>query len=432
MASGAIIGHKDGNYGSLYPRVDEFGSVGVPFLTAKLISDGKIDIEDAPRLAFERADVLTFGFVQANDVLLSHNATIGRVAIVPEFEGRLLIGTSLTYFRVNPEKLSPRYFAAYLAGADFQTQLAAVMSHSTRDQVPITAQRRLSIVVPPLSTQHAIAGVLGALDDKIAQNRRMERALERLALAIFQAWFVDFEPVKVKGQGATSFPSMSQSVFDALPARFVDSEIGPVPEGWDVGTVSDIAQLSKTQVKPQEYPNEIFDHYSIPAFDSGESPFNEPGSAIKSNKFLVTNGCVLLSKLNPRIPRVWLPPSMATRRQIASTEFLVFAPRAGYDRNYLYCQFQQPGFSEDIAQNASGTSNSHQRVRPGDLLGKKVVLPSAVTRTEFIEVMSSLFGLLASSHVESQKLAEMRDYLSPKLLSGDVLLSIGTAAEAQS
>ena len=84
---------------------------------------------------------------------------------------------------------------------------------------------------PSLTEQRAIAGVLGAPDDKIEHNRRTARALERLARAIFRAWFVDFEPVKAKAGGATSFPSMPQAVFDALPTRFVDSDIGLVPEG---------------------------------------------------------------------------------------------------------------------------------------------------------------------------------------------------------
>ena len=89
-------------------------------------------------------------------------------------------------------------------------------------------------MLPQLDEQRAIAGVLGALDDKIEQNRRTARALERLARAIFRAWFVDFEPVKAKAAGATAFPSMPQPIFDALPTRFVDSDIGPVPEGWEV------------------------------------------------------------------------------------------------------------------------------------------------------------------------------------------------------
>lgn len=339
---------------------------------------------------------------------------------MPDSGGRLLIGTSLTYFRPNSERLSARYFAAYLASADFQNQLNGVMSHSTRNQVPISAQRKLSVVVPPLPIQEAIASISGALDDKIEQNRRTALALERLARAIFRAWFVEFEPVKAKAAGATTFPSMPQPVFDTLPTRFVDSDVGPVPSGWKVGAINDMATLSKKQVNPQESSDEVFDHFSIPAFDAGMRPVVETGDAIKSNKFLVVEGCVLLSKLNPRIARVWLPPLARERRQIASTEFLVFVPVESSDRHYLCCQFQQTAFREELVQGASGTSNSHQRVRPEDVLKRSVVVPPEPTREAFADITDPLFALVTANHDESAKLSEMHDHLLPKLMSGDV------------
>lgn len=184
--------------------------------------------------------------------------------------------------------------------------------------------------------------------------------------------------------------------------------------------MSDLAQQSKSQVKPQEHGEEYFEHFSIPAFDAGRKPVVELGTAIKSNKFIVVDECVLLSKLNPRIPRIWLPPKSVERRQIASTEFLVLMPRAGFDHHYLYCQFQQSQFREDLAQGASGTSNSHQRVRPDDLLSKRVVIPLSNCCDGFRSTVNPLFAQLASQHAESEKLGELRDYLLPKLLAGEV------------
>ncbi len=88
--------------------------------------------------------------------------------------------------------------------------------------VSLTAQRQLNVALPTIDEQLSIAGVICSLDDKIEQNRRTARVLERLAATIFRAWFVDFRPVKAKATGATAFPSMPQLVFDAMPTRFVD------------------------------------------------------------------------------------------------------------------------------------------------------------------------------------------------------------------
>ncbi|HMN39659.1 MAG TPA: hypothetical protein PKE29_02365 [Phycisphaerales bacterium] len=282
----------------------------------------------------------------------------------------------------------------------------------------------------PLDSQRAIAAVLGSLDDKIEQNRRTARALERLALAIFRAWFVDFEPVKAKAAGAASFPSMPQAVFDALPTTFVKSRIGAVPEGWDVGCVRDSATLSKAQIKPLDYPTEVFEHFSIPAFDAGCEPVAELGEGIKSGKFLVVRDCVLVSKLNPRIPRVWLPDEPGEQRQIASTEFLVLSPNDGWDSSYLYCQFIEPAFQDDLTQSASGTSNSHQRIQPSDYMNKAVVVPPAALREAFRDMISPMMGQIMADRRQSSTLAAVCDYLLPQLLSGRVPVESGqTGAE---
>jgi len=351
----------------------------------------------------------------ANTVCLSRTASVGYVVVM----GRpMATSQDFVNWVCDPEKLDYRYLKYVLLA---ERASYSRFSHGTTHQtIYFPEVKAFHLLAPEIDMQAAIADVLSALDDKIEQNRRTARALERLARAIFRAWFVDFEPVKAKAAGATAFPSMPQEVFDDLPASFVDSDIGPVPEGWAVGVISDLASLSKTQAKPQESPEEVFDHFSIPAFDADKRPVVEPGAGIKSSKFLVVEGCVLLSKLNPRIARVWLPFVPSDRRQIASTEFLVFVPRHHTDRHYLYCQFQQTTFREELAQGASGTSNSHQRVRPNDVLQRSIVVPPPSARKGLARIVDPLFALVAASRLESSNLAEMRDYLLPKLLSGQV------------
>jgi len=127
------------------------------------------------------------------------------------------------------------------------------ISHMTgtsgRQRVPINCLQHLTVPIPPLPEQRAIAHILGTLDDKIKLNRRMSETLEAMARALFKAWFVDFEPVRAKMEGrwqrGQSLPGLPAHLYDLFPDRLVDSEPGEIPEGWGVGT------LGKLSDKPQ-------------------------------------------------------------------------------------------------------------------------------------------------------------------------------------
>src|SRR5690606_31313521 len=123
------------------------------------------------------------------------------------------------------------------------------------------------------------------------------------------------------------------------------------------------------------------------AFDAGETPEVALGETIKSSKYLVPENSVLLSKLNPRIPRIWMPskPDTSGRASIASTEFLVMVPKAGVTRSFVTALVSNPSFLDRFASLVSGTSNSHQRVRPKDAERIPVVMPSNEIAAKFSE-----------------------------------------------
>jgi len=172
LESGGLLLHKDGNHGSLYPRADDFGDEGIPFLSAKAVTDdGVIDDALIEKLREEIATKLTIGWISKGDVLLAHNASVGKVALYDGRFERALIGTSLTAFRPNPEVLDSRYLAAALRSAKFQRQLEKNMGQTTRNQVPITAQRRLRIVEPPISLQREFSHRVDAVEKLKASYR---------------------------------------------------------------------------------------------------------------------------------------------------------------------------------------------------------------------------------------------------------------------
>lgn len=403
----------------------DFREEGVPLLRLRNIERPFVDLVGCNFLDPDMVESRWPHFrVVPGDLLVSTSGTLGRVSIATQASAGSIPYTGIIRMRPARVDVDAGFIRYFLMSPLFQLQAEASAVGSVLRHFGPSHLREMSFPVPSSNEQRTIAGVLGALDDRIEQNRRTARALERLAQAIFRAWFVDFEPVKAKAAGAVSFPSMPQAIFDALPTHFIDTEIGAVPDGWEVGGTPNIATLSKVQVNPREHANEVFDHFSIPAFDADTYAVVEFGEAIKSNKFLVSEGCVLLSKLNPRIARIWLPPPPRGRRQVASTEFLVFVPKSTFDRHYIYCQFQQSSFREELAQSASGTSNSHQRVRPDDVLHKSIIVPPSPVRKGFADITDPLFALSTANHTESAKLTEVRDYLLPRLVGGQVRMEV--------
>jgi len=110
------------------------------FLTATNVSENEVRLYEAPRLPEQRARSLRIGLIKPNDVLLSHNATVGRVGVVPNFQGEAVVGTSLTFYRLNMERFKPSFFAGMLRSEFYQNQLASLMKQTTRNQVPVTRQ----------------------------------------------------------------------------------------------------------------------------------------------------------------------------------------------------------------------------------------------------------------------------------------------------
>ena len=229
-------------------KVETFVPEGIPIISGQHLHGSRVD--DAPGFNFishEHAQQLANANVMRGDIVFTHAGNIGQAAYIPEdskYE-RYVISQRQFYMRCDRSKAIPEFVTLYFRSPKGQHQLLANRSQVGVPSIaqPVTYLRRIEIPLPPLPEQHAIADILGALDDKIEQNRQIGQTLERLARATFRAWFVDFEPVKAKAAGADSFPSMPQHIFDSLPSRFVDSEIGPVPEGWEVKALSSICIL---------------------------------------------------------------------------------------------------------------------------------------------------------------------------------------------
>ena len=183
---------QDGNHGGQYPRSDEFATEGVEFLAANNISDdGKIDFENCPRLSLKRAERLRIKPAKGEDVILTHNATVGRVALIPDDHDEVVVSTSTTYYRINNSIVDKSYFVGFLRSPLFQRQLDRVMKQSTRNQVPINAQKKLIFVIPPRNQQQAFVEQSALLQEKEMALERHLAVLSALARNIRNAQLSD-------------------------------------------------------------------------------------------------------------------------------------------------------------------------------------------------------------------------------------------------
>lgn len=353
------------------------------------------------------------------DLLYSREGTYFGIAAEVPANSRVCLGQRMVLIRPDKRRLDFSFLRYWLNSPIMAAHIHGYRDGSVAERLNLPTIRALPIILPPLPEQKAIAAVLGALDDKIELNRRMNATLEAMARALFQSWFVDFDPVRAKLDGRKPV-GMDAATAALIPAEFQASDLGPIPKGWAVGRVADVSDFGRSSVNPGEYTDETFDHYSLPAFDEGRTPKAELGCAIMSNKLVVTRNSVLLSKLNPHIPRIWLPDLNETRRSVCSTEFIVASTRPGYSREFLFSLFTSAAFATTYGTLVIGTTGSHQRIRPESVLEMKIIVPPPALVEAFTTVAKPMFDQINRNIDQSRTLATLRDTLLPKLLSGEV------------
>lgn len=267
--------------------------------------------------------------------------------------------------------------------------------------------------LPPLREQKNIAQVLGVLDDKIELNRRMNSTLEAIARALFQSWFVDFEPVRAKldGRRAESMDSAAAALF---PARFEDSTLGPVPTGWQVCSLDQIAHFLNGLALQKYPPNTC---YTLPVIKiaqirKGDTEGADRCSTDISPEYIINDGDVLFSWSGSLEVELWCGGPGALNQhlfKVTSGDF----PTWFY---YLWTLYHLDGFRLIAADKA--TTMGH--IQRGHLTAAKVIIPPPLLLNAMTRVMTPLIERLIANRIQSRTLATLRDTLLPKLLTGEL------------
>jgi type I restriction enzyme, S subunit len=369
------------------------------------VRSGWIDLSDTKYVTEETYKRWTRRQVpKRGDIVLTREAPLGEVGMIRTDES-VFLGQRLVSYRADPQKLDSRFLLYSFQEQHLQAQIKALGSGATVEHMRVPDAKKLTLVLPPLDVQQQIGSILSAYDDLIENNTRRIAILEEMARALYQEWFVHFR-----------FPG-----HERVP--LVDSPVGPIPDGWEVVPLGEIARVEGESFNPGQSPSEVFAHFSFPAFDADQMPVLEQGSEILSNKLSFKVPCVLLAKLNPRIPRIWPVVAAPDAKPICSTEFLPLVAGEPFSAALLAAFCSTSEFIGRLRSLALGTSTSHQRVKPRDLQAMPAVVASQGLLARADQLIGPAYALAENLRHKTQNLRTTRDLLLPKLISGEIDVS---------
>ncbi len=407
-------------------RVSTFVSEGIPVISGQHLRGTRLEDLDYNFITHEHADRLRSANVFPGDIIFTHAGNIGQVAYIPNTSRykRYVISQRQFYMRCNTELADPAFVTYFFQTAEGQHRLLANSSPSGVPSIaqPVTYLRSIEIPLPPLPEQRAIAAILGALDDKIELNRRMNATLEATARALFKSWFVDFDPVRKRRGGPACPPSstcppsgLASQIADSFPDEFVDSELGEIPKGWSIGALGDVATHPRRGVQPNvlepSTPYIALEHmpkYCIALTDWGIA------DELQSNKFEFKKGEILFGKLRPYFHKVGVAPLDG----VCSTDIVVITPRTEKWFGFVLGHVSSAVFVEYT--NAGSTGTKMPRTSWNEMARYLVMIPPETVAEAFTRQIRPLVDRIIAGIHESRTLATLRDTLLPKLLSGEL------------
>lgn len=382
----------------------QWTETGVPVLRSRNIRSGRLDLAAQPSFTSEAEYQrrVRRAVPQAGDLVITREAPMGEICMVPPGL-RCCLGQRMVLLRPNERVVDGRYLLFALQSPQLQQ---AIQAHegtgSTVSNLRIPSLEALEVPLPPLPEQRRIAAVLGALDDKIELNRQMNRTLEEMAQALFKSWFIDFDG------------------HDDL----VESELGLIPRGWEVGGLSSVATNVRDTVDPSSVPDDTpyvgLEH--VPRRCVALDSWGRASDA-GSTKTRFQRGDTLFGKLRPYFHKVVPAPVDG----VSSTDILVIRPKHDGWRWFAFGHLYSDAMVAHATAGADGTRMP--RTSWNHLCRFRVALPPKELAADYGRSVLPMFQRIAANVQESRALSTLRDTLLPKLISGEVRVPEGVGED---
>ena len=390
-------GIQTGPFGSQLHKRD-YVADGTPIVTVEHLGENRIIHQDLPRVSDKDRKRLSKYSLQEGDIVFSRVGSVDRRSLVRQEEESWLFSGRCLRVRVDPNKIDPVFLSYFFGTKSFREHINSIAVGATMPSLNTQLLSNVIVPHPTLPEQRAIAHILGSLDDKIELNRRMNETLEAMARALFKSWFVGFDPVRAKMEGRDT--GLPQDIADLFPDRLVDSELGEIPEEWEVNALGDLLELAYGKALKADIRRH---NGNIPVYGSN-------GQVGWHDKWLVQGpGIVVGRKGNPGVV-TWVTTNFfpidttfyVLPKDSNGTLYFLFYALKGQDLHSVAADSAVPGLNRNLAYM------------------NKQVMPAEHVFEHFNRYVGPIFARTHGLKAESRTLATLRDTLLPRLISGEL------------
>lgn len=381
-------------------------AIGKPMASVKDLTRFGVDLSSARKISEEDFYALVRQGCQpeVGDVLIAKdgNSALDTVCVV-DFDLDAVLLSSVAILRPDQAKINSHYLKHYLSSPDVIDYLKSnFISGAAIPRVVLKDFKKAEVKVPPLSEQVAIASVLDAFDERINQLRETNATLEAIAQALFKSWFVDFDPVRAKAEGRQP-EGMDATTAALFPDSFEESELGLVPKGWRVGSLSDVCTIASGKRPPDRSDNST-EIYSIPLY-GGAGLMGYTSASLFNESLIVTGRVGTLGKVHVAYPPFW-----------ASDNVLVVSPKLPADFSFVL------HWVRSIDVQALNRGSTQPLLTQRDLGAQQGLIPPRELLRKFEEIVGLLYERTRSQELQAKTLTQLRDTLLPRLISGQLRL----------
>lgn len=368
----------DGDRGKNYPKNNELTNSGYClFLSAANVTKNGLRFSNNSFITKEKDALLRKGKLMPQDIVLTTRGTVGNVGFYSDDVPypNMRINSGMVIIRPG-EDFDTMFLYQYLRSCYFRAQITQFQSGSAQPQLPISTLQKMKVIKPDIAAQRRIASILSSLDRKIELNNKINADLEEMAQAIFKNWFVDFEPFK--------------------DGKFVDSELGMIPEGWKVGCLGDLITIKYGK-----------DHKKL---DDGTFPVYGSGGFMRFvNSWLYNGESVLIPRKGT------LDNIMYVCEKFWTVDTMFFSvPKMDYVMKYVYNYIKRFDFSK-MNEGTSVPSNTAARLNK-----MQILIPTHEVLEMYDETLCPIYNKRKMNDKESRTLSLLRDTLLPRLMSGEL------------